>query len=439
MRTIAARFKRCAWRAAETILAALALWSWAKFRTIAARLEGRTWRAAERPFAAILPRSGSPIELPVSGPVAFLRRNARFFGQQLFDPGTARLHLALGGQPQRVHLIFAKLAHVSRLHIEHQRPVAHTANLFGKVSDGRKHLPQFAVTSLGQHHLKPGIVALAELADARRGCAHPRRTWFAFFNRHAAAQALEFFRARLPGDLHEVCLLHARAGFAEQIGQFAVVGHQQQAFTQVIEPAHRVHALLRFGEKLHHRGPVFGIAHRGDVAPRLVEHKVAMPLGALKQLAIDANVIAPQIGLAAQLRHDLAIHYHASGDNHLLGVTSAGNARLGENFLQPLRICGWTRLPLRPGFLFFWSGFGVFCVRSLGSRTHSRSRFESLSLHTRNFGFGVRQFLSVAQVLMGLTAGHVANGIEHRLVNAGRGFLLYFRSACFALRGGRFG
>ena len=179
-----------------------------------ARLEGRAWCAAEGPLAAILPRSGSPIELPVSGPVAFLRRKAGFFGQQLFDPGTARLHLALGRQPQRVHFIFGELAHVSRLHIEHQRPVAHTANLFGKVSDGRKHLSQFAVAPLGQHHLKPGIVALAELANARRGRTHPRRTWLAFFNRHAAAQALQFFCARLPGDLHEICLLHARAGFA---------------------------------------------------------------------------------------------------------------------------------------------------------------------------------------------------------------------------------
>ena len=78
-----------------------------------------------------------------------------------------------------------------------------------------------------------------------------------------------------------------------------------------------------------------------------------MPFGALQQLAVHANVIAPGIGLAAQLRHYLAIHHHASGDNHLFGVAPAGDARLRENLLQPLGIGGWTRLPDQPVSAFF--------------------------------------------------------------------------------------
>ena len=141
--------------------------------SLAARLERRMLSAAERFLAALRARTGSPIkttvEAPAFGTVAFLCRQAGFLGQQLLGLRAAWLHLALGGQPQRVHLIFGELAHVSRLHIEHQRPVAHAANLFGKVSDGRKHFSQFAIASLGQNHLKPGVVAFAELGERAPG------------------------------------------------------------------------------------------------------------------------------------------------------------------------------------------------------------------------------------------------------------------------------
>ncbi len=125
-------------------------------------------------------------------------------------------------------------------------------------------------------------------------------TLLATLNRHAAAQPLQLLFARLPGHLHQVSLLHARSGLRQQVRQLAVVGHQQQAFALVVKPPHRIQPFLHLREELHHRRPAFGIAHRGHVALRLVQHKIPVPLGAMQQLAVHANVVARRIGLASQ-------------------------------------------------------------------------------------------------------------------------------------------
>ena len=72
-----------------------------------------------------------------------------------------------------------------------------------------------------------------------------------------------------------------------------------------------------------------------------------MALGALQQLAVHANVIVRGVGLAAQRGHHLPVHHHAAGNNHLLGMTPAGDTGLRENLLQPLEVCRRPRLDRR--------------------------------------------------------------------------------------------
>jgi hypothetical protein len=83
-------------------------------------------------------------------------------------------------------------------------------------------------------------------------------------------------------------------------------------------------------------------------------------------------VVAAGVCLGAQLRHHLAVHLHAALLDQLLGLATAGHARLRQDLLQPLQLGRRTRLGtefrlLFPGFrlgfrLVFRFGLGlVFC------------------------------------------------------------------------------
>jgi hypothetical protein len=86
--------------------------------------------------------------------------------------GLGGLELAVGGFAQQLKLLRIELTQIARLLVENQRTVAYAANLFDEVADFFKHFAQLAVAAFDQHHLVPGIVALADLADARRRGTH---------------------------------------------------------------------------------------------------------------------------------------------------------------------------------------------------------------------------------------------------------------------------
>jgi hypothetical protein len=94
--------------AAEAILTAFTSLRGTKIRSIAARFERCAWFATERPLATILSRSGAKFrpsaagrsfETPPFRPVPFLRRDTSFLWQHLRNLDAARFHLAFGRQP----------------------------------------------------------------------------------------------------------------------------------------------------------------------------------------------------------------------------------------------------------------------------------------------------------------------------------------------------
>jgi hypothetical protein len=243
-------------------------------------------------------------------------------------------------------LQFAELA---GLEIQDQRSVADAANLFDVVSDLLKHLAQFAVTALNQHHFVPGVVAAADLANLCRRSLHASGTRLFAIDADTAAEAFDRLFRGFATDFDEISFFHSRGGAGQLVGQFAVVGHQQQTLAEVIEAANGINAFLDLCEEFHHRGPVLGIAHGGDEALGLVEHEVAQALRALQELAVDANVIANRVGLGAEFGHDFAVDLYTSFGDQFFGVAAAGDAGLGEDFLEAVQLCGR-----------FWSGFSLF-------------------------------------------------------------------------------
>jgi hypothetical protein len=246
----------------------------------------------------------------------------------------------IGSFAQQRQLLGIKLAQIAGFLIEHQRPVADAANLLDKMADFLEHFAQFAVASLNQNHFVPGIVALAHLADTCRRSAHLRRSRTAALDGNAGTENIELAFGGLSGHFHQVGLFHAGCGAREPIGEFAVVGHQQQAFAHVVKAAYGVKALLELVKKLHDGGAAFRVLDCGHEALGFVQDEITEALGAMQQLPVDADVVAAGVGLRSQLRHSLAIHLNAALLNHLLGLTAACYAGLGQDLLQALQFSG---------------------------------------------------------------------------------------------------
>jgi hypothetical protein len=271
--------------------------------------------------------------------------------------GLYRFGLPLSGcgQPQQAQFFSIELAHLAGLEVQNQRPVSHAANLLDVMADLFKHLPQLAIAAFDEPHLKPRIVAGADPLNARWRGAHPAFTGLALIDAHAFPQRVDQPLVRFTAHLYQVGLFHSRRGPRELVGEVAIVGHQQQTLAEIIEPPHGVKALVHLREELHHRGPAFGVAHRGHVTARLVEHKIARALRAVQQLSIHADVIARGIRLRSQCGHHLPVHLHAALGDHLFRVPPAGDARPRKNLLEPLQ------LRRRSRFMFL---FGLFFRRA---------------------------------------------------------------------------
>jgi len=234
----------------------------------------------------------------------------------------AGLQLTLRGETQRMYLFRLQLPQLARLKIQHQRTISDPTNLLHMMPDLLEHLAQFPVAALDDDHFIPGIVPLPHLPYLRRSSAYTpgecSRT--AFFDDYSATQRVKHVLRRLPGYLHQVGLLHSRRRLGQLVSQFAVISHQQQAFAQVVQPPHGVQTFPLVREELHHRRTSLGIAHRGHIALRLVQHKVANPLRTLQQLAIHANVVPRRIGLGSQLHHHFAVDLNETAKNQLFSL-----------------------------------------------------------------------------------------------------------------------
>jgi hypothetical protein len=219
------------------------------------------------------------------------------FWQQFCRFRTAGLELTGGGEAQSLHFFGLQFAELTGFDIQDEGAVADAANLLDMMADLFEHFAQFAITALDDNDFVPGVVAFAHLSDAG-GCGSNFIVLFgaAALDRDAFAQTVERLFGWLAGDFDEVGFFDAGGSFGELIGELAIVGDHEQAFAQVVEAANGVKALVFLREELHHSRTALGVSHGGDEAAGLVEHEVAQALGALKQFAIDTNVVAGRIG-----------------------------------------------------------------------------------------------------------------------------------------------
>ena len=130
-----------------------------------------------------------------------------------------------------------------------------------------------------------------------------------------------------------VSLWHAETWMREPLRKFAVVGENDESATIDVEPADAVEPLSDVSDKIGDRGPAL-VGHVGaDDAARLVKHDVDWSSD-VNALAVEAN-FRTGLDLGAEFADDLAVNGHATLDDELFALATAGNAGVGENLLKP--------------------------------------------------------------------------------------------------------
>ena len=129
----------------------------------------------------------------------------------------------------------------------------------------------------------------------------------------------------------------------EGVRQLAVIGHHQQPFAVIIEPAYGEHTQLNARKEMHHCGPSLWIADGGDKLLRLVQHVVTVFDCWVDQLAIDTDVIVDGIGFAAQLGDNLSVYLDAALQDEFFCLAARCDPGAGKDFLQTLGFSVWAR------------------------------------------------------------------------------------------------
>ena len=135
-------------------------------------------------------------------------------------------------------------------------------------------------------------------------------------------------------NLCQVFLVDPERWVRQSVGQFAVVGEEQQPLGLRVEPAHGKHARLAGHESDHGRAPL-GIRRGGDHSRRLVEQVVNQARSDPQDCAVDLDAVGLGIGPIPQAR-DLTVDPYPPRCDQRLGGAAAAQTGAGQDLLQPL-------------------------------------------------------------------------------------------------------
>lgn len=246
--------------------------------------------------------------------------------------------LLFAGPPQHGDFAQRKFTIRSGLHVQRERAVAYPLDLLYVVANLFKHPADLPVLALDQRDFIPRIVAFSRephLGWSGTLRVHGAVTWLGR-EFDAVAQLLNIFLFGLARNFDQICFRHVRSSAHQMVGQCAVIGHEQQAFTEVIEAAYGINARSRLLHQFHHRGAAFRIGNCGDVALGLVQKKIDVALDALQQLAVNFDVVAFQVRFTAQFGDDLPVDGDAPLGNQFFCMATGRDAGRGDDLLQAL-------------------------------------------------------------------------------------------------------
>lgn len=224
------------------------------------------------------------------------------------------------------------------------------------VPELRQHPAHFAILPLGEDHFENGrFPLLTDHADA------PGPD-LAFRQPDAVDQLVEHLAFGGSGHDHPVQLLDAELGVGQLIGEFAVVGQQNQPRAHLVEPADGIDALGNLGQDVDDARASGRVIIRGDVPFRLGDRVIDHPLE-MDGLTVDGDLGLSRVHLGPELFDDFAVNRHSPLADDVLAGASRANTGVRQNFLQSLHTrrrflplsSGIGRLPLLRGTTGPWS------------------------------------------------------------------------------------
>ena len=246
----------------------------------------------------------------------------------------------------------------------------------------REHPANLAILAFGENHFEDACLSL--LADD----PHALGSNLALGEPDTLGELVENLALGKAGDHDSINLLNAKFGVSEFVGEVAVVGQENQTRALLVEPSDCVHPLRDLGEQVDHQGFSGGVVIAGDVTLGLVDGVINMPLKP-DLLTVDMNGRVRGVDLDAEFLGNLAVDRHSPLRDEFLASPSRSQARLSEDFLQPLgTVASFGSLRLATGCLGAWLkrrassrpvGTAGAVLRAVGSRGSAGSGTERTS------------------------------------------------------------
>jgi hypothetical protein len=234
-----------------------------------------------------------------------------------------------GGFSQPLNLYRSQIAVGTFREIaEHKIAGLDPLELDHRVADTVEHAPDLALPAFMDRYLKPGVcLFLANLF-------YPCRRGFTVIKINALFEIGYLAILNHALDLRQVGLWKLMFRVRDQVGEVAVICHEQKALGVIVKPSHGIDAHLDAFQKVLHRGPPFGVGHGRDKTRGLVQHDIGRRLLGVNELAVHLYVVFGCICLAAEFGHHRAVHTHSAFRNKFLSSTTRRDARGGYNFLN---------------------------------------------------------------------------------------------------------
>jgi hypothetical protein len=117
------------------------------------------------------------------------------------------------------------------------------------------------------------------------------------------------------------------------MGQVAVVGEQQEAFTRLIEAADGVDPLGDLRDQIDGPRPAGGIEVGTQVTAGLMDQPVNQALQS-DRLAVYADALFARIDLRAELAHNPPIDGDTAGTDERFALPARANTGMGQEFVE---------------------------------------------------------------------------------------------------------
>jgi hypothetical protein len=140
---------------------------------------------------------------------------------------------------------------------------------------------------------------------------------------HATVQRANVLRRKPPGNRRPIGLLDPEARVEQMVGEFAVVGQQENPTRIVVEASDR-HGMDAARKQVRHRPPSLRIAHRRYHPGRLVDDQVGKFSRRLDDAPFDFNTIC-RINESPELTNASAVDSNRAFNDQLVGMSPRRN------------------------------------------------------------------------------------------------------------------